>query len=96
MAIDQLLSQPPAPVRDDGFSQRVLLALYRKRLRRRNAMLAAGAGLALLALIVLSTTTLVLAMPLQLTVLVTSPFIPWLGAVAAMLLLACRPRLLRF
>jgi len=94
--IDQLLSQPPAPVREDGFSQRILLALYRKRLHRRNVVLAAGTGMMLLALIVLPIATLVPAMTLRLTALMTSAFIPWLGAVAAILLLAIRPRLLRF
>jgi hypothetical protein len=96
MDIDQLLSQPPPSVRDEGFSQRVLLTLYQKRLRHRNMELAAGAGLVLLALIILPIATLVPALTLHLTVLMTSPFTPWVGAGAAILLLAFRPRLLRF
>ena len=96
MEVDQVLSKPPAPIREDGFSQRVLLALYQKRLRRRNAVLAAGAGMALLALVILPISTFVPAMALRVTALTTSPSIPWLGAVAAALLLSFRPRLLRF
>jgi hypothetical protein len=96
MDIDQFLSQPPAPVRDDGFSQRVLLTLYQKRLQHRNVALAAGAGLVLLALIILPIATLVPALTLQFMTLIASPFTPWLGAVAAILLLAFRPGLLRF
>jgi hypothetical protein len=96
MDIDQLLSQPPPSVRDEGFSQRVLLTLYQKRLRHRNMVLAAGAGSVLLALIILPVATLIPALTLQLTALITSPFTPCLGAVAAILLLAFQPRLLRF
>jgi hypothetical protein len=91
MDIDQLLSQPPPTVRDEGFSQRVLLTLYQERLRHRNRVLAAGAGLVLLALIMLPIATLVPVLALHLTALMTSPFTPWLGAVAAILLLAFRP-----
>jgi hypothetical protein len=45
---------------------------------------------------ILPMTTLVPALTLYLTTLITSPFIPWIGAVVAMLLLAFRLRLLRF
>jgi hypothetical protein len=96
MDIDQLLSEAPAPVRDDGFSQRVLLSLYQKRLQHRNVVLATGAGLVLLALIILPIAALVPALALELTAFIASPFIPWLGAVAATLLLAFPRRLLRF
>lgn len=96
MEIDQFLSQPPAPVRDEGFSQRVLLALYRKRLHQRNVVLAASGGVLLLVLLSLPVATLVPVVTLQLTALMTSPLIPWLGAGAAILLVAFRPRLMRF
>jgi hypothetical protein len=96
MDIEKFLSQPPVPVRDDGFSQHVLLTLYQERLRHRNVVLAAGAGVVLLAFIILPIAILVPAFTLQLTALIASPFTPWLGAVAAILLLAFRPGLLRF
>ena len=38
MSLDTLLSQPLAPVRDDGFSARIVLELRRREERRRLAL----------------------------------------------------------
>lgn len=92
MVPDALLAQPPEPVRDDGFSRRVAILLYQRRMLRRMvaSIIATGAMLALM--IVLPTGRILAALPLQLSTAITSPWMPWIAGGTAVVLLALRPR----
>lgn len=96
MDLDQFLAQPPAPVREDGFSHRIALRLYRERMRRRNALWSAGAATLLAGLALLPLGPALRDIPLQLTALAFSPLVPYLGGAVMLLLLVLPPRLLRF
>jgi hypothetical protein len=88
MTLDDLLRQPLAPVRDDGFSARTLLALARADERRRLMLWGAGVS-ALLPLLafVPATTELALA---RITPAASSPVFAGIAG-AAVLLSALRP-----
>jgi len=91
MTLDELLSQPLARVRDDGFSARVALAALRRRQRRQTLLLCAGLAALLppLAMLPLAESGDVLAASLA-----GAPLQPYLSLLAAGLILlwALRPR----
>ena len=87
MNLDDILSQPLSPVRDDGFSARMVIALHCTEERRRLALWSAAA-LALLPLLALMPMTLMARAA-------SSPvFASAIGAVV--LLWALRPARARF
>lgn len=93
MTLDNLLSQPLPPVRDDGFSARMVLEL-RRREERRRLWLWGAVSLALLPLLALVPMTATIAMA-QMARAASSPvFASAIGI--AVLLWACRPAPARF
>jgi hypothetical protein len=92
MDLDGFLSQPPAPVEEQGFTRRVMLMLYQKRVLQRNVVSTFVTCAALALVVLLPVGVLVAELPLQLAALITSPWIPWVAAGVAMLLLTLRPR----
>jgi hypothetical protein len=95
MNLDELLSQPLAPVQDDGFSARVALSTLRQAQRRQTLYL-------LLAMILLL--PLVALLPLAqagerfAASLASVPWQPYLAPVVGVMILvwALRPRLFHF
>jgi hypothetical protein len=93
MTLDTLLAQPLSPVRDDGFSARIVLDLRRAEERRR-LLLWGAAALALLPSLVLVPMTSQFAM--QAMARAASSPVFACAAGAAVLLWALRPARSRF
>lgn len=93
MTLDEALNQPLAPLRDDGFSARIVLELRRREERRLMALWAAVA-LALLPLLAFLPVTTALAMTMLAQVASSHIFASAAGA--AVLLWALRPARARF
>jgi len=89
MTLDDILSQPLAPVCDDGFSARMILTLHRAEERRR-LILWSAAALALLPLLALLPMTLGEFAVAQMARAASSPVFAS-AAGAAVLLWALRP-----
>ncbi len=96
MDLDEFLARAPAPVHEDGFSNRVALRLYRERMRRRNVLWSVGIATLLTGLVLLPLEPALRDVALRLTALAVSPLVPYVGGAVMLLLLAFRPRRLRF